>query len=85
MVSIQKITRQMHSIEGASLSKARGVPDIRWAPRDASFLVGPGSKGSLCNSHSCAWPPERRIKWKQQEGCADSRRALSILILDSFA
>ena len=41
------MTRQMHSIKGASLSKSRGVPDVCWAPRDASSLVGPGSKGSL--------------------------------------
>ena len=43
----KNISRQMHSIEGVSLSEARCVPNICWALRDASFLVGPGSKGSL--------------------------------------
>ena len=44
---ISHVTRQLHSIEGASLSEARGVPDICWARRDASLLVGTRSKGSL--------------------------------------
>ena len=44
---IYKLYRQMHSIEGVSLSEARGVPDIRWVLKDASFLVGQGLKENL--------------------------------------
>ena len=48
------ITRQMHKIEGASLSEARGVPDICWAPKDAC-IGGPRIEGEslAIASRSC--------------------------------
>ena len=57
---IPHITRQMHSIEGVSLSKARvcqifaglgGIPFYWWAQ---------DRRGVFSNSHSCAWPPEKK-------------------------
>ena len=57
----------MPSIEGASLSEARSVPDSCWALKNASFLVAQDQRGVFSNSRSCAWAPDKRIKWKQQE------------------
>ena len=64
------ITRQMHNIEGASLSEARCATRYLLGSKGCLFIGGPriGGESLTIASRSCAWGHQKESKMKTAGG-----------------